>query len=104
MNNSQILQGKKAIIFGAGGSIGSAVAKEFASEGAEVFLSGRTKAGIEELTKQIKNNGGRAHSAAVDALNEKEVNEYIDSIVKQTGVIIFLTGSLLVDTCKAQSP
>jgi len=42
MNNSATLSGKRAIVFGAGGSIGAAVAKEFASEGAEVFLSGRT--------------------------------------------------------------
>ena len=37
------LQGKHAVVFGAGGSIGAAVAKEFAAEGAEVFLAGRTK-------------------------------------------------------------
>lgn len=39
MNSTPILKGKHAVVFGAGGSIGTAVAKEFASEGAEVFLS-----------------------------------------------------------------
>ena len=38
------LQGKYAVVFGAGGSVGAAVAKEFAAEGAEVFLAGRTDA------------------------------------------------------------
>jgi NAD(P)-dependent dehydrogenase (short-subunit alcohol dehydrogenase family) len=42
MNTNSILNGKNAVIFGAGGSIGAAVAKEFAAEGAEVFLAGRT--------------------------------------------------------------
>jgi NAD(P)-dependent dehydrogenase (short-subunit alcohol dehydrogenase family) len=37
MNNSAILSGKRAAVFGAGGSISAAVAKEFAAEGAEVF-------------------------------------------------------------------
>ena len=47
MNSTSILKSKLAVIFGAVGSIGSAVAKEFAREGAEVFLSGRTKSSVE---------------------------------------------------------
>jgi NAD(P)-dependent dehydrogenase (short-subunit alcohol dehydrogenase family) len=38
---SNILKEKHAVVFGAGGSIGRAVAKEFALEEAEVFLAGR---------------------------------------------------------------
>jgi NAD(P)-dependent dehydrogenase (short-subunit alcohol dehydrogenase family) len=38
---SNKLQGKRAVVFGAGDSIGAAVAKEFAPEGAEVFFCGR---------------------------------------------------------------
>jgi NAD(P)-dependent dehydrogenase (short-subunit alcohol dehydrogenase family) len=48
MSSSPILQGKCAVVFGAGGSIGAAVAKEFAAEGAEVFLAGRTKSSVED--------------------------------------------------------
>lgn len=59
MNNSQLLQGKRALVFGAGGSIGAAVAKEFAREGAEVFLSGRTKAKVDDVAKQITEADGR---------------------------------------------
>jgi len=43
MSSSAILQGKHAVVFGAGGSVGAAVAQEFAAEGSEVFLAGRTK-------------------------------------------------------------
>src|SRR5215469_16737073 len=39
MNDSKILLGKRVVVFGAGGSIGAAVAKECAAEGAEVFVS-----------------------------------------------------------------
>jgi len=57
--NSTILKGKHAVVFGAGGSIGSAVAKEFAAEGAEVFLSGRRKSSVEVVAKEIVAKGGR---------------------------------------------
>jgi 3-oxoacyl-[acyl-carrier protein] reductase len=42
-NSASILKGKHAVVFGAGGSVGTAVAKGFAAEGAEVFLAGPTK-------------------------------------------------------------
>jgi short-subunit dehydrogenase len=53
MNSATVLHGKHAVIFGASGTIGSAVAKEFAKEGAEVFLSGRTRSNVETLAKDI---------------------------------------------------
>src|SRR6266849_1830115 len=81
------LQGKHAVVFGAGGSIGSAVAKEFAAEGAEVFLAGRTKANVEEVAKQITAAGGKAHAAVVDALDDVAVNKYSAGIVNQAGSI-----------------
>src|SRR5215467_725907 len=87
MNNSPILQGKHAIVFGAGGSIGAAVAKEFASEGAEVFLSGRNKTNVDAVARQITAAGGSVHVAVIDALDDAAVNEYVDGIARQTGSI-----------------
>jgi 3-oxoacyl-[acyl-carrier protein] reductase len=81
--NSGILQEKKAIVFGAAGSIGGAVAKEFASEGAQVFVAGRTRSSIEDLARQIAGAGGRAQAANVDALDAAAVNQYIDGLVNQ---------------------
>lgn len=82
-----ILEGKCAIVFGAGGSIGAAVAKEFAAEGAEVFLVGRTKSNVEEIAKQIAATGGKAQAAALDVLDDSAVIEYIDGVVKLTGKV-----------------
>ncbi len=84
-NRSAILKGKRAVVFGAGGSIGSAVAKEFAAEGAEVFLAGRTKTNVEEVVAQITAAGGRAYSQVVDATNDAAVSDYIAGIVKRVG-------------------
>jgi NAD(P)-dependent dehydrogenase (short-subunit alcohol dehydrogenase family) len=87
VNNSGILQGKRAVVFGAGGTIGAAVAKEFAAEGAEVFLAGRTQANVEEIASQISKAGGTAHAAVVDALDDAAVNKYLDGIVSDFGRI-----------------
>src|SRR5215471_7987937 len=85
--HSEILHGKHAVVFGAGGSIGAAVAKEFAAEGAEIFLSGRTKSNLEAVAKKINEHGGRAQAAVIDTLNDTAVNEYFDGIVQQRGKI-----------------
>lgn len=87
MNRSPILQGKHVAVFGAGGTIGTAVAKEFAAEGAEVFLSGRTKSTVEAVAKQIIASGGQAHAAALDTTDDAAVSQYMDGIVKQAGKI-----------------
>ncbi|HEX5481165.1 MAG TPA: SDR family oxidoreductase [Terriglobia bacterium] len=97
MKGAPILKGKHAIVFGAGGSIGAAVAKEFAAEGAEVFLAGRTKSAVEAVAGQIGANGATAHAAALDTTDDVAVNQYIDGIVKLAGkidIIVDLAGPL----------
>jgi len=85
MNSSQLLLGKRALVFGAGGSVGTAVAREFAAEGAEVFLSGRNQSRIEEVKRCIEEAGGRAHAEAVDAVDETAVQTYVDSVMERAG-------------------
>jgi len=87
MNSTPILQGKYAVVFGASGSIGSAVAKEFAAEGAEVFLAGRSKSRVEAVAEEIAAREGRAHAAAIDTLDDASVNQYTEGMVKQAGTI-----------------
>jgi len=84
---SRVLQGKIAIVFGAGGSIGSAVAKEFAAEGAEVFLAGRNASSVDSAVTQIASSGGLAHAATVDTLDEASVTSYLDDVVRHAGKI-----------------
>ena len=97
MSNEPILKGKHAVIFGASGSIGTAVAKKFATEGAEVYLAGRTKASLEAVAEQIRAVGGEAEMTVVDALDDNGVNRYLDDVAKQAGridILIDLTGPL----------
>jgi NADP-dependent 3-hydroxy acid dehydrogenase YdfG len=72
-----MLQNKVAVIYGAGGAIGGAVARAFASEGARVFLTGRKQAFVEAIAKEIVSAGGSAEAAEVDALDEQAVDKHL---------------------------
>jgi 3-oxoacyl-[acyl-carrier protein] reductase len=80
-----LLENKNAIIYGGGGSIGGAVAKEFAREGAKVFLAGRTREKLEAVAERIRSAGGAAETAQVDALDEKAVDEHADAVAREAG-------------------
>ena len=82
-----LLENKVAVIYGAGGAIGGAVARAFAREGARVFLAGRTQAKLDTVAEEIRAQGGVAETAVVDALDERAVDEYVDAVVEQAGRI-----------------
>jgi NAD(P)-dependent dehydrogenase (short-subunit alcohol dehydrogenase family) len=80
-----ILKDKVAVIYGAGGGVGGAVARAFASEGANVFLTGRHPAPVEVVAKDIVSAGGSAEAAEVDALDEQAVDEHLQSVIDKAG-------------------
>jgi 3-oxoacyl-[acyl-carrier protein] reductase len=82
-----LLEGKNAVVYGAAGSIGGAVARAFAGEGAMVSLAGRTEATLEEVATDIRGAGGQAETAVVDALDARAVDEHADRLAAETGGI-----------------
>ena len=64
-----LLKDKVAVIYGAGGAIGGAVARAFGSEGAGLFLTGRRLAPVEAVAGDVVASGGSADAAEVDALD-----------------------------------
>jgi NAD(P)-dependent dehydrogenase (short-subunit alcohol dehydrogenase family) len=82
-----LLENRNAVIYGAGGSIGGAVAREFAREGARVFLAGRTREKLERVARDSGADGGSAEVAVVDALDERAVDEHARDVVSQAGSI-----------------
>jgi len=60
-----MLKDKVAVIYGAGGAVGGAVARAFAREGAKLFLTGRHRARVEVVAKEIVSAGGAAEVAEV---------------------------------------
>ncbi|MFF1608997.1 SDR family NAD(P)-dependent oxidoreductase [Amycolatopsis sp. NPDC058278] len=81
-----LLAGKNAIVYGGAGRIGTAVATAFAEEGARVFLAGRTRARLDEVADRIRAAGGQAETAAVDALDERAVDEHAAAVAAEGGI------------------
>jgi NAD(P)-dependent dehydrogenase (short-subunit alcohol dehydrogenase family) len=82
-----LLGNKNAVIYGGGGSIGGAVARELSHEGARAFLAGRTRENLEAVANDIKADGGAAEVAVLDALDEQAVDEHAQDVVSQAGSI-----------------
>jgi NAD(P)-dependent dehydrogenase (short-subunit alcohol dehydrogenase family) len=82
-----ILANKNAVIYGAGGSLGGAVARALAREGARVFLTGRTSGPLQKTAQDIAGSGGKVEIAVLDALDEKAVNEHIQGIAAKAGSV-----------------
>jgi 3-oxoacyl-[acyl-carrier protein] reductase len=80
-----LLANKTAVIYGGGGTIGGAIAKGFAAEGARCVLVGRTPATLDAVADKIRADGGHVDTAVVDALDEAAVNDHADSVVETTG-------------------
>jgi 3-oxoacyl-[acyl-carrier protein] reductase len=74
------LSGKTALVTGASGGIGSAIARALHSQGAEVILSGTREAILSEVADQL---AIRVHAIAADLENPKS----IESLVKKAELI-----------------
>jgi NAD(P)-dependent dehydrogenase (short-subunit alcohol dehydrogenase family) len=80
-----MLKDKVAVIYGAGGAIGGAVARAFGSEGAKLFLTGRLRAPVDVVAKDVVAAGGSAEAAEVDALDEQAVDRHLQSVIDKAG-------------------
>jgi NAD(P)-dependent dehydrogenase (short-subunit alcohol dehydrogenase family) len=80
-----MLENKVAVIYGAGGAIGSAVARAFAADGGNLFLTGRHLAPVELVAKDVASAGGSAEAAEVDALDEQAMDNHLQSVVEKAG-------------------
>lgn len=82
MNN---LKDKVAVIFAASGEIAGAVARSFALHGAKVYVTARNGDAAKALAGEIVANGGCAAAGKVDALDEAEIDSYLQQVVADNG-------------------
>jgi NAD(P)-dependent dehydrogenase (short-subunit alcohol dehydrogenase family) len=80
-----LLKDKVAVIYGAGGAVGGTVARAFAADGARLFLTGRSLAPVEVVAKDVVAAGGSAEATEVDALDERAVDEHLQSVIDAAG-------------------
>src|SRR5438876_9939217 len=81
----KLLDGKAAVIYGAAGGVGAAVAKAFAREGATVFLTGRSENSLKRIADDISSTGGVANVSKVDALSSEAVESHLNRVVAMAG-------------------
>lgn len=82
-----LLAGKRAVIYGAAGAMGSAVARAFADEGAQLFLAGRTQKNVQALADELVQTGAPAVAARLDAQDREAVDRHLDEVVRTAGGI-----------------
>jgi 3-oxoacyl-[acyl-carrier protein] reductase len=82
-SNSSRLDGKVAIVTGAGQGIGEAIARRFAREGALVVVNARTEANIHRVVDAIVAEGGIAHAITGDIGTPAGVSNVIEGAVSR---------------------
>src|SRR5208283_4941190 len=87
------LEGKSALITGAAGGIGKAIAVRFAREGARVAIADLKKEAAEATAKEICAEKGTALGLAVDVSDEDAVNKGVAIVVAEFGGVDILVSN-----------
>jgi NAD(P)-dependent dehydrogenase (short-subunit alcohol dehydrogenase family) len=81
------LDGKTAVVTGAGRGLGKAMAKALAQAGAEVVCAARTAEQIAQTVQEIYDAGGRAMAVPTDVTDSTQVDHMVDTCIDAYGKI-----------------
>ena len=93
MTISRELEGKVAIVTGAGSGIGRAIATRFAGAGARVVLVDIANESIDEVAQTIVNEGAEAVAVHCDVTKQSDVVEHFQRVVDRFGALDVLVNS-----------
>lgn len=87
------LQGRIALITGAGQGVGRGIALAMAAAGAAVAVVGRTAAKVEDVAREIEGRGGRAQAFACDVKDAASIAALVDGVVAALGGVDILVNN-----------
>ncbi len=87
------LDGKVAIVTGAGRGIGKATAIAYAREGAKVALASRTQSTLDAVVDDIRRDGGIAIGIPCDVGHKDQIFAMVDRVVKEFGTVDILVNN-----------
>jgi len=87
---TQSLQGKKAIITGAGRGIGRATAFALAKEGVSLGLIARTEEHVQKVAEELRNEGVEVVVATADVGSNEQVTTAIDHVISELETVDIL--------------
>lgn len=88
-----LLEGKVAVVTGAGRGIGRAIALRFAAEGADVVCVSRTAENSAKAAEEVRALGRRAWAHAVDVSDAQAVEAVATAILAETGRVDILVNN-----------
>lgn len=90
------LDGKVALVTGAGRGIGKAISLAMAEAGADVVLAARTKAQLEETAKEIRSRGRKSLPIPTDVTKREQVESLVAAAVDQLGGLHILVNNAAI--------
>ena len=87
------LQGKTAIVTGAGRGIGKGIALTLAEAGVDITVAARTKEQLEETAREIRNLGRQALIVPTDVTNKEQVNNVVEQTIAHFGKLDILVNN-----------
>lgn len=92
-NTVNRLQGKVAIVTGGNSGVGAATAKLFAQEGAQVVISARRLAQLEEIAAQIRQAGGEVLPVVADISKPEDAKNLLGKALEAFGKVDILVNN-----------
>ena len=97
-----LLKGRTAIIYGASGAVGGAVARAFSREGSRVILAARRPEPLGEIAEDIRGHGGLAEVMPVDATDARAVESHLGAVTDRFGPVTLMFNAISWDDTQGQ--